>query len=493
MIHDPCRHIFQMSAQFVADMLGADLYRDTGACLWELVRNGACACMPDSRKWSPEKVRVEVSLDDRHPLAAVPGTKTLVVVDHGCGFTKPNLEAFFMIGPEGDGTNHRGAAQKRIGKFAAFALNRAVAERNYGSGFYILSRTSSTGDVLFLEVTPDSVSKNQTSSRYLSADSAELGGYRNVQGSFTALVVPNVVFETTEQVRNALRWYLPRKQNHAISVTVGRQKLAAPELCTTTGWFGEIEAFLGRRKAQDGEGGIWLADAVTSLRCAHAPAMGVHLPYPLGRPDLEGDIFIPGLLENQGTDRSGLRPQFLRSKAWKERIFPVLQLKVAPLATQLLGEDDVFQDTSLHDRAIREIAELFNDRWGKDSVPPPHGSRPHRPPSGSGARPSGPGPDDGTEKSDRPRGILISIGGTTYRVRKALNLDPFIYAELNDRTAEIFVNEKYRALPNTNQAMREHVTMQFLGIVACSALRWDTKEAQKRQAELRAELLTPKK
>src|SRR3989338_10851190 len=91
--------------------------------------------------WQPKAGRVEVHLVRNHPMS--PKGLTLVVRDRGSGFTAPKIDLFCNIGQSladmqrGSGS-HGGAAQKRIGRFAALALNRGcVEDRNPDAGFYL--------------------------------------------------------------------------------------------------------------------------------------------------------------------------------------------------------------------------------------------------------------------------------------------------------------------------------------------------------------------
>ena len=86
----------EIGARHLTENLASELYSDRGACLWEVVRNGFCACMPSDDMWIPERARVEISLAKNHPLA--PKSTALVVLDYGCGFTDPRIKKFRKIG-----------------------------------------------------------------------------------------------------------------------------------------------------------------------------------------------------------------------------------------------------------------------------------------------------------------------------------------------------------------------------------------------------------
>ena len=84
----------RLTAQHLQKDLSSDLYRDHGDCIWEGVKNGACACMPNGI-WKPSLARLEIFLVDNHPLG--PKSKSLVLLDHGSGFTQPQIDQFCNV------------------------------------------------------------------------------------------------------------------------------------------------------------------------------------------------------------------------------------------------------------------------------------------------------------------------------------------------------------------------------------------------------------
>jgi HSP90 family molecular chaperone len=122
-LHEPQQ--FRITAQLLLSILGGELYASHDYSLWEIVRNAVCACMPNTKQWVAGAGDVEIFLQ-KHPFT---DAVCLVILDHGRGFTTDGFERFFTLGasvedlllnPEG---MHGGASQKRIGRFAALALN----------------------------------------------------------------------------------------------------------------------------------------------------------------------------------------------------------------------------------------------------------------------------------------------------------------------------------------------------------------------------------
>ncbi|OGL66955.1 hypothetical protein A2856_00445 [Candidatus Uhrbacteria bacterium RIFCSPHIGHO2_01_FULL_63_20] len=482
---------FLITAYMLMENLANKLYDCPGACLWEVVRNGVCACMPGDA-WIPNKARVEVLLARDHPMN--PGGSTLVVLDHGSGFTQKSLELWCNIGQsledmQGGAGSHAGASQKRIGRFAALALNRRCAEhRDPNAGFHIFTRTTPKGRVRRIGMIPAEIEKDQgIRLTEIDGDAPELGSLRGHVGSFTAVVIPEPVFETVDEIRAELAWFLPRKQDRTFNITVGGSPLPAPPLSDKVTHVqedgGAIEAYLDRFDTSERtSGGIWLCDAETGLRVAHAPRLHSCLPSILCRHDLTGDIFIPGLLANQDTSRSSLTKEFVRSDAWK-KAFLYLTAHVVPKAASLLDDTEV--DTSPIDKLVRDIADQSLKIYGKPDpipgppwewiVPPPPPPNPPGPPRGKlpgGKPPSGSDEEDEDEEDDPPPGPepkirRIKIGDKTY-VLARLRLSELIWAEVDQvNPAVILINSgTYAAMPKEARAQGEHFLLMLLSAVA---------------------------
>jgi hypothetical protein len=472
----------RFTATHFLDNLAGGLYNDLGDCLAEIVRNGMVACMPEG-EWTPRLGHVEIFLVDNHPLA--PKTKSLVILDHGRGFTKQNMERYCTVGRAiGDrGDSHSGAAQKRIGRFAAFALNkRCRDDQDITTGFFILTRTAPAGDVTIVPMIPKQLEldRGELSGETISPLSTELGPQKGIKGCFTAIVVPNSVFENYSQIREALKYRVPRKAELMYRLEVdGRRMTTAPldAKVAISQENGRIEAYMDRvRDRDDPNGGIWFTDAATGLRVAPAQALQRHLPYPIWKPDLIGDIFVPGLLANQGTSRTSLSPRYLSSAAWK-KVQMYLLSQVVPAAKTLLGDDDVFgRDAS--SKSLLSFVERCNAIWGRpedvkggtglfDEILVPKTRKTPtgvRTPGGSGG---GGGGTPGVPTPPKPRAIPIRIGEKVFVLNKRL-MDARVYAEVDRFNGHvIYINDQeYMAMPKTREARDEHVLLKVLEAAA---------------------------
>jgi len=497
---------FQMTPSLLCETLGPKLYRNKAACLYEIWRNASEASMADSAEWDPTKAQVEIWLIYNHPLA--PKCWALVIKDNGCGFTDPRIKEFCQIGPRKTVgkrrvVRHGGGSQNRIGKFALFGLNKHTRDGAEDEGFYILTRTSSAGSVSMVEITPRKVVENTAVPREIGPDATELERYKNLKGSFSLIVVPNSVFTTVDEVRETLKWRLPRKQNLAIKTFVNGELLVAPPLANIKIEAGPIEAHLGRPKVAHRGEGIWLCDAKSGLRCALASKLDV--PYPFGRPDIIGDIFVditPGLLAHQDTARGSLDDRFLNdedgSHEWAN-ICTILETKIAPEARKILGDDDVIDPDNPHHKILYEFADMFRSCWGEARAsggdltepdpnkpkPPPKPPNPPPPPPPPG--PPGPPPPPGPGKG-RIRGIGIKIGSEEYYFQVIPSLDPLIYAEIGVKGRAICINPKYAVSLSIKAADAEHKLERILDAVARYHSPSDTEAAHKQATQLRDEL-----
>ena len=495
-----------VTATHLLENLATDLYGDPGDCLHELVRNGMVACMPDG-KWVPKKGFVEIFLVDNHPLA--PKCKSLVILDHGSGFTEPCIKLYCTIGRAiGDqGNEYSGAAQKRIGRFSAFAQNKKCLEdRDITTGFYILTRTASEGPVTMVSMIPEKIERQGGAivPRELHESANELGPQKGIRGSFTAIIIPNSVFETYDQIRQALMWRVPRKKDLMYRLEIGGKPTTAPPLAdkvTILQQEGDvkIETYIDKLKdKEDPEGGIWFTDMETGLRVASARALGSKLvPYPLWRPDMTGDIFVPGILANQSTSRSGFSHRYLQSKSWK-KVTAYLVGQVVPKVKALLGDDDVFGRDSTS-RSILSFVERANQIWGKaEDVKGGatfedvfkrnggHSGKPSAKPTGTRGAQLNPGPRPGA------RAIPIRIGNRTFVLNKRL-MDPRLFAEVDRQNGQVIhINDhEYMGMPKTREARDEHVILKILE-AAATAQTEDIQEVQFFVAERRHEMMGKK-
>lgn len=471
--------------RFYVEQLGRELYADKSACFWEGVKNAANAHMSNG-KWEPEKTRIEIALVKNHPLAQ--RSTALVLMDAGRGFTEDSIKYFCQIGPDvHDKSSHGGTSEKRMGKLAMFALNGQTLS-DYDTGFWLMTRTSSTGPVTLLEITPNHFANDTLEEKIIGPDATELGAYRNFRGSFSIFVIPNSVFHDDRELRHGLMWKIPRLHNKALNIKINGKPLEAPPLSSKMREAGTITAYLDKLKeaevGNEERSGIWLTDADTGIRCAYAPAMqGVKggLPYPLGWPGLTGDIMIPGLASQQRTDRQGLKPSFIResNRVWRD-ILDRLRLHISPFAQQLLGNQDLMRDSDPQVQILHDLAEEFASVFGPGDIasedviagteveetpgkPTKDKDKPKGPPIHP--RDPGPGGDPGKGRGRR-RTRGFKIGGKDYYFAVLPQPDQEIFAEISRNSNAICINPNYGIKRKTASAQREHMLLKICETVA---------------------------
>ena len=459
---------FRAGEDLLIGTLSSDLYDDRGACLRELYKNACCACMDDTA-WQPERVHIELDLVQRHPLA--PTCTSLTAMDRGHGFRPADVERFSVISGNRNSRKekrHGGASQKQIGRMAYFSLNERLLNRtDVGVGFYILTRTESTGKVSLVTITPET--GKAFACELISDTDARMGAYKGMKGSFTIIVIPNSVYKTLEDISQDLVWHLPRLSNRAIDVRVGKHKLVAPplpRLSTDVKYDGKkIVAHL-EPSDEDGEGGIWLTDAATGLRCARCPSMSRNIPYPLNQDRLRGDIFIHGLLENQRTDRAGLKRELLES-TWWEGLVNTLTLHIARFALNVLGESDALNHGDPGHQRIISLLNRLEEVFG----PPVKDAPPHRPPrkppgtTGPKEENEEDGPDGGSKDPPRrPLGTRQMINGKPYTILPQSLADPNTFATASHSV--LLLNKNYRNAPRNPPAAVEHALLLVFVTIA---------------------------
>lgn len=461
-----------VTAFHMVENLTAGLYESIGQRLMELIRNGLVASMPSPNKWEPARAKIEIMLVQNHPLAPK-GANALIVLDHGCGITDPALERYFnwlgtplsQLRQQRNGS-FNGASQKGIGRLAALALNERCLsddiETRIKNGYYLLSRTSKSGDVRFVSVIPEQAEKEGgfETNRFISPTSTELGPLRNISGSFTAIVIPTPIFKDHKEIYESIKWFLPREQDKMFNLSIGGKPVGPPPLEESV----NITSTDGRYRARLGLGntetdGIWLCDDETGFRVASCLKLGRLLPDPLWFPDLVGDIFAPGLLRYQNTARSTLAKEFTRkgSKEWSKLLMFLIS-QVVPTAKQLI-ERDVIRGDAMN--ALDELIELFNDRYGPPDMPP----TPPRPPGpGKPGVPNPPKPPTDEPPGEKNRRYAkIKVRDETYLLYPGRTLHSFIFAQVNTSNAnmiEVNVRGGYKALPSTKAERKEHCLMQ---------------------------------
>lgn len=485
------------TAHHIAGNLAKELYLNTSACLWEAVRNGVCAYMP-STKWLTGVGKVEIFLEKDFPLA--PKTTSLVVLDHGRGFTSADVKRFCAIGPRQDdlrespeGT-HGGAAQKRIGRFAYLGLNQKCRGGDLNTGFYILTRTSEFGEIRLVSVIlAEFEARQEFLVRQLDPHSDELGSLKGKSGSFTAVIIPHTVFSSYTEIRRALEWYLPRKRDLTFKLMVGGEQLLPPPLAdalTLPSPDGTIDMHIGVCGEDEVSNGLWFTDATTGLRVARADASLVPIPYCL--PQFFGDIFVPNLLKNQGTARSGMKEEYLKSQAWT-KVLRYLGTQAEKLRAKL-GEEERFGESPVKE-AVSEFIALCRKAWGIPELSggtlfetktqsPGHGPKGNEKIGRHGGRHAG------AEKKLRKRpGDAFRIGERTF-VFLPQGLKAITFVELQSDGQTLYLNERgYRLLPPRKEARNEHIMNAILFAVATGEFPGDSRRAQERAAEYRLELL----
>ena len=126
----------RVTAWALAKILGEEMYKDAGACNWELVKNGCVASM-EGDDWNASQPRIEEFLLDSHPLGE--SGKTLMVLDHGSGITDVKMQRYSTVGPSREERKrrpkgeHHGAAQNAPGHVDLDVIRREK-RRTRGTG-----------------------------------------------------------------------------------------------------------------------------------------------------------------------------------------------------------------------------------------------------------------------------------------------------------------------------------------------------------------------
>jgi len=493
----------RITAHHLMENLSVGLYKDPGDCLFELVRNGVTACM--NGKWDPKRGNLDIRLVEKHPLS--PKSKALVILDHGRGFTDGDIAAYCTIGraigDNPDGSLH-GAAQKRIGRFAAFSLNSGCVDGDVNTGFYILTRTSQSGNVRYIPMILSQIEMKQGLEPCLVDDTcAEMGPLKGIKGSFSAIVIPNSVFRSGDEIRDSIKWKLPRKQSLMFRLSIDGKLMSPPSLAPTEcGANGDFDAFIGRTPDSDQDGGIWIADANTGFRVAYAPQLGPTVwDYPLWERKLTGDIFVPGALAAQDTGRSRLVAKFFRSRVW-QRLQAYLVKDVVPKARALLGDEDSFTGKGPSKDLMKFIA-LCNEVYGNpdpvrgdDDTVGQEGNRNPRPSGETPENPDHPVTDNppSETKPKRRRTTPLRIGDRTFMVSKR-PLDPMVLAQVDPTNGTVihFNEDGYAALPGREEARGEHVALMVLHAIGQYDYPGDPHAVQRFVSIHRKELLDGKK
>lgn len=483
----------KLTAALIADTISRSLYKDPFACLMEIIRNGLCASM-SGEKWIPGKGEIAIEFC-RHPL--IDGGRALTVLDRGHGFNQRSKELISSLGrtmnekganPDGD---FDGAAQKGIGRFAAFGCMKAGESKKIDPnvGFYILTRDTSSGPITLISMIPSLMEEYQgTPIEELPLNDSRLGIASEIKGTFSMVVIPNPVFVDADEIIEGIQWRLPRKLGQMFKLTVNGEKVTPPPLSGKVHFVsgdGEIEVHVDVESDPHSDTGIWFTDATTGFRVVLASRLGrAHVPPPYCYNGLKGDIFVHGLLKNQTASRGGVNGDYLRSDIYlkvKASLFANRASVEALLGNQRSREsqgekemDDLISIAAAVFGPSQVVIDEFNTGNKRKTSPPavknPDGERSH------GEREGGK-KDKPTSHSQKPvRRVrelrAIRLGEYDFLI-DTQRLDPHRYAQsegirLDDEVVTVYVNDQYALLPTREPERREHIIAQFLFAAACA-------------------------
>lgn len=359
--------------------LSKDLYPTLVAALWELVRNSFIAGMPEgSNRWDAARAaRVEIVVREER------GINYCYLFDTGAGLTKYNRDRMTHAGGDEESTERAGGASKRqIGRLASLALNSAfdtkLSEVAGHEAVTYYSRTNE--DIHFgyraasLEIsmrgiregkaftyTPDSVP----------LDDPRLGPFTGRKGSFTLLVIPNFKM-TAEQIERELPYYLPRKADRQVHVSVNGNPLKGHIVNTRRGYIsdnGEFEIYLDLKNPSspiqhEAEGEIVICDdvsacAITTIRSSSTSVLQSYL-----RDDrLCGVVFYPHLFGQTNTGRTALNPLFWTTRDGRRFANYLNSSRTLSLVSGVLGSD-VQPDSDAKTRELDAVLKQLENAFG---------------------------------------------------------------------------------------------------------------------------------
>ena len=522
------------TAALYTDLLSTGMYPPPAA-LWELVKNGwdAIKRLRDMLGSEDYEGRLQLRLVYNHPMS--PRRYSLVIIDNGTGLDPTSLERFVTIGNRGEATTGI-TDQKRVGRIAAFAL---IDEKYRDKGFRVMSSTSSSGEVMLLDVTPEELAQNELTLSFISRDDTSLYGLCP-SGSFTMIVIPYVVssVSTSEKIERALEMYIPRysapngfhlfiedkeieppaleqdlvihwsNKTGALKVYTGPSALAVQDPTNLGLGEGDIYGYFAKDGSRSPKG-VRINDATTLTLVAQAKNMSAHVPFPLGRPELTGDLFIHGLMHNQNTDRAGLSPKFLASEEWRQVVDILLDHFSKPLG-RLIGDEGVVR-TDPMGKAMSQVLDgmrlVFGSPDAKVEIPsginPPEEEGDEENGLTDGVPPSEPGESDPpgepkpprTPREPRPpqtgkvRPRRFMYKGITY-VLGVSRQDPDQAAELNAPNV-VLLNTRNQLVSNylrkAPAALRLHVLESIIRVIERSLNELDPDSCDRAvQESLRA-------
>jgi len=490
------------TAYLLIQNLGTGLYEEPGYCLAELEKNSARAHMM-TKKWEPKSVRIEASIVPKHPVC---NDRALLWLDYGKGMLDGDCERFFyylgtpMAKLRQDAKGNLGDSQKGIGRLAALSLNEKCLGENVleqvKHGFHVFTRTAESGPIRYVPFIPQNIEEDGVDiHRFIDPTDRALGPLIGIRGTFTAIVIPNPVFKSHNEIYEAIKWFLPTESDKMFDLKIGGKAVQPPALETTKNltWKGDLyRARIGLTKTGE-EGGIWLCDSETGLRVASCMSIGKRggIPDPLWYSELTGNIYGPGLIAHQNTARNSLLKAFLRSKDKDAQGLSMFMNGVVSPGVQDLIEENPIHGGSLD--MLKEIAEMCNGHWG----PPDEDKGPPFPPRTPGVRIDPvPGPPrvntDGERKPPVKRYLYMKVENETYKLYYGQDLDELTYAQVashDDHVIEMNIRGKYKSMPVDKKECREHSLMQIFNSIGLSKHPRNPYDAMRFANKIRGRLI----
>ncbi len=443
---------------FWAEQLARKLYSPFG-CVLELVRNGWAAGMPciegEATRWRHEDAApVEIQFVTGHPLDT--GRGVLLIMDRGKGITPYNRERFCTLGSQAKtAINNGGANQNRMGRMSALGLN---ADKNGGALW--LTRDVPRGPVTRLRLTPSMLGRNVGAEMgQISPNDPLLGPYRNFEGTFTVVVIPNPTI-TAEAIFKEMPWALPRRADRRLHVSVNGiavEPIPPPNNATfLTGGGRSVLLDVGPYTGNDERSGIALCDEDSGLAVDSLTNVHVHV-HPLNRNDVIGCVFYPGLLAQMTSDRKRLRREFWDTEEGKKLLKLLTSTRARDHVNQIATKGEPVRGKGA--QVFKEICDRLLRVYGPGSpnggggLAPDGGMRDPKPKGGTGdPRPepapprdggSGGGGSGGGGGRARQKLAWYRIGGKSYYFLSQPNArDPW-YARLAQDGQGIEINQEH--------------------------------------------------
>ena len=454
-----------LSEALFTHVLGKDMYTPPEA-VWEGVKNSWDSGV--QKLLTPGQKSFDIGIDllffKSHPLA---GDKSaLLIVDNGRGVV--DWRQFLSVGSD-EAITHGMTDLKRIGRFALFATMKSPS-----IGYKVVTSTSATGPVSIISMIPAKLARLEIPEpEIVPRDDVRLSGF-NTQGTFAAVVLPDIVDSLWNEATliEFLRWRIPRRTSpQGFSLRINKRLIAAPPLSTEL--VIEAEGIVGHfeRDQRKRPQGIRFCDARTNTIVAEAFDMSRFLPYPFGRPEITGDVFIWDAIENQNSNRTSFSPAHLASKKWK-RVQEIMFTHFCPRLLEHFGEY-VASDSVV--KSVKPIIAAMNEVWGEPptDVKTPPGITP---PDVLGDQP---GPNEGRNEGDgqssksgprgprqrRPRPFKYKKG--TYFLAECA-MDPGLTAEMTRGGNIVYLNNRnplFDHLRKAPAALQLHVVEIIIGAI----------------------------